>query len=134
MRINSTNNQPKISFKYKSILKTYWRENKLPTVIKDIYGDDLIEATVEHIRPHSKGGKSTLFNYVLANPWSNCRRGSDDIMKWTNYENVYNWFKQFVNVDLPLLNGGNYIKNASKPFGEVGKKVVEQLKSEGLII
>ena len=132
MKINAQNFG--ITFGYKSVMKTYWRDGKLPTVVKDIYGDDLIDATIEHIRPRSKGGKSNLFNYALANPWTNQKRGSDDIMQHTTIDNVYNWFKQFVDVKLPHLDGPEYIKNASKKFGKTGAEVIEKLKSEGLIV
>ena len=132
MRVNSLNFG--ITFKYKSVLKTYWQEGKLPSVVKDIYGDDLIEATIEHIRPRSKRGRSNLFNYALANPWSNQKRGSEPIMQYTTFENVYNWFKQFVNVKLPHLDGSEYIKNTAKKFGQVGEEVIKKLKSEGLIV
>lgn len=123
-----------ISFGYKSVLKTYWREGKLPTVTKDIYGKPLIEATIEHIRPRSKRGKSNLYNYALANPQDNFKRGSDPIMEHTTFENVYNWFKQFVNVKLPHLDGQAYIKNTAKKFGKTGAEVIQKLKDEGLIV
>lgn len=123
-----------IAFGYKSVLKTYWREGKLPTVTKDIYGKTLVEATIEHIRPRSKRGKSNLFNYALANPQDNFKRGSDPIMEHTTFENVYNWFKQFVNVKLPNLDGQQYIKNTAKKFGKTGDEVIQKLKDEGLIV
>lgn len=123
-----------IAFGYKSVLKTYWREGKLPTVTKDIYGKPLIEATIEHIRPRSKRGKSNLFNYALANPQDNFKRGSDPIMEHTTFENVYNWFKQFVDVKLPNLDGQTYIKNTAKKFGKTGAEVIQKLKDEGLIV
>jgi hypothetical protein len=122
-----------ISFGYKSVLKTYWREGKLPTVKKDIYGKEIINETVEHIIPKSKGGKSNLFNYAIANAEDNFKRGSDDIMEHTTIDNVYNWFKQFVNVKLPHLDGQEYIRITAKKFGKVGYKVLEMLKNEGLI-
>jgi hypothetical protein len=132
MRINIGNIG--IAFGYKSVLKTYWREGKLPTVLNDIYGNPLKEATIEHISPRSRGGKSNLFNYALANPEDNFKRGSDDIMKHTTFDNVYNWFKQFVNVKLPHLDGSEYIKNTAKKFGKTGEEVIKKLKSEGLIL
>ena len=122
-----------IAFGYKSVLKTYWREGKLPTVKKDIYGKEIIKETVEHIIPKSKGGKSNLFNYAIANANDNFKRGSDDIMKYTTIDNVYNWFKQFVDVKLPHLDGQEYIRKTAKKFGKVGYKVLEMLKNEGLI-
>jgi hypothetical protein len=132
MKINIANIG--IAFGYKSVLKTYWREGKLPTVTKDIYGKPLVEATIEHIRPRSKRGKSNLYNYALANPQDNFKRGSDPIMEHTTFENVYNWFKQFVNVKLPHLDGQAYIKNTAKKFGKTGAEVIQKLKDEGLIV
>ena len=132
MRINIANIG--IAFGYKSVLKTYWREGKLPTVVKDIYGDNLVEATIEHIRPRARGGKSNLFNYALANSEKNGKRGIDPIMEHTTFENVYNWFKQFVNVKLPHLDGQEYIRKTAKKFGKTGAEVIEKLKSEGLIV
>lgn len=131
MKINIANIG--IAFGYKSVLKTYWREGKLPTVTKDIYGKPLVEATIEHIKPRSSGGKSNLFNYALANPTDNFKRGSDPIMEHTTFENVYNWFKQFVNIKLPHLDGQEYIRITAKKFGKTGYEVIQKLKDEGLI-
>lgn len=123
-----------ISFGYKSVLKTYYQQGKLPSVVNDIYGNKLVDETLEHIIPKSKGGKSNLFNYALANAQSNHKRSSDDIMKHTTFDNVYNWFKQFVDVKLPNLDGQEYINKTTKKFGKTGKEVIERLKSEGLMI
>jgi hypothetical protein len=123
-----------ISFGYKSVLKTYYQQGKLPSVVNDIYGDKLVDETLEHIIPKSKGGKSNLFNYALANAQTNHARSSDDIMKHTTFDNVYNWFKQFVDVNLPKLNGQEYITKTTRRLGKTGAEVIEKLKSEGLIV
>ena len=122
-----------IAFGYKSVLKTYYQQGKLPSVTKDIYGNKLVDETIEHIIPKSKGGKSNLFNYALANAQTNHARSSDDIMKHTTFDNVYNWFKQFTDVKLPKLDGQEYIAKTTKRLGETGKEVIKKLKSEGLL-
>lgn len=48
-----------ISFTYKSPLKTEWLKGNMPSVTHGIYGGILTKdnITLEHIKPHSKGGK-----------------------------------------------------------------------------
>ena len=56
-----------ISFGYSHYLKTYWYEGKLPSVKYGMYGGRLKKkginkTTLEHIRPHSQGGPTTIDN------------------------------------------------------------------------
>jgi hypothetical protein len=112
-----------ISFGYKSVLKTEWRAGNLPTVKKDVYGDDLVKATVEHIIPVSKGGAKALKNIGLANEATNNLRSNKDILEFTTLENLVNWFKQFIGVKTKKFNGDEYIKNALKYLGDNGIKI-----------
>lgn len=112
-----------ISFGYKSVLKTEWRAGNLPTVTKDVYGDDLVKATVEHIIPISKGGSKALKNIGLANEAKNNLRSNKDILEFTTIENLVNWFKQFIGVKTKRFNGDEYIKNALKYLGDNGIKI-----------
>ena len=114
---------PSISFGYKSILKDYWREGKLPSVKKDVYGDTLVKETVEHIIPKSKGGVSRLFNFGLANEASNQARGNKPILEFTTKENLEGWFEQFKGVKLPRFNGDNYIKQSTEYLAKNGIKL-----------
>lgn len=103
-----------INFGYRSVLKTEWLAGNLPTVKKDIYGNVLKDVTIEHIIPKSKGGKSNIMNYALANYQSNYTRSNKDILKFTTLENIRNWFLQFVGVKTSKLDGDKYIEQATK--------------------
>jgi hypothetical protein len=110
MEISGINSS--ISFGYSHPLKTAYKKHKLPSVKYGFYGDTLSVDTVslEHMRPKSKGGKSELRNYVLASKRMNEARGNADIRNFFNPEKAKQYLKQFVNVNLPELNGKKYIK------------------------
>jgi len=61
-----------VSFGYSSPLKTLYKKGKLP-VKYDFYGSKLTNknVTLEHLKPHSQGGKTNLKNLVLATKENN---------------------------------------------------------------
>lgn len=103
-----------IVFGYSSRLKNEWRKGNLPTVVKDVYGDDLVNPTLEHLIPKSKGGKTGLCNFGLANEATNNLRGNKPLLEFTTKENIENWFKQFIGVKTAKLDGDEYIKIATQ--------------------
>ena len=107
--IDTVSFQP--TFGYSNPLKTLFKKGKLPSVKYDFYGDPITKktATLDHLLPKSKGGKSVQENYVLATAKNNHDRGSDDIHLWFNVENAKRYLKQFLNVKLKGLNGNSYI-------------------------
>lgn len=114
-----------ISFKHKSIIKTLYKNGELPTIVKDIYGKELTADTVtlEHIIPKSKGGKSNLKNYALANAEDNFRRSSQDIMKHTTKANINEYLEQFAGIVKQGFDGDLYIKNIRNLFKSLGVKL-----------
>ena len=114
-----------ISFGYKSIIKTLYKDGELPTVVKDIYGKPLNADTVtlEHIIPKSKGGKSNLKNYALANAEDNFKRSSQDIMQHTTKSNINQYLDQFTGIVKQGFNGDDYIKNIKNLFKSLGVKL-----------
>lgn len=114
-----------ITFGHKSIIKTLYKNGELPTVVKDIYGKELSADTVtlEHIIPKSKGGKSNLKNYALANAEDNFRRSSQDIMKHTTKANINEYLDQFAGVIKQGFDGDLYIKNIKNLFKSLGVKL-----------
>lgn len=114
-----------INFGYKSVLKTQWQKGNLPSVTRDIYGDLLIKGqeTIEHIIPKSKGGKSTLSNYALANAGNNFRRSSFDLGNYVSIDTIKGYLKQFEGVELPDFNGNEYIKNLTRTLKKIGFKL-----------
>ena len=76
-----------ISFGYKNRLKTEWLKGNLPELIHDFYDGSLLSkdtVTLEHLQPHSKGGKTTLSNLVLTSYQNNVKRGNRDIRNYIN--------------------------------------------------
>ena len=116
-----------ITFGYNNVLKDLFREDKLPEVKFGLYGDKLTKENVslEHIVPHSKGGKSKLKNFALASKQKNSLRSNEDIRKFLTPEMAKKYLAQFVDIETiskkgTIFNGNNYIdmiKNTLKTLG-----------------
>lgn len=100
-----------VSFGYSNILKTLYKEGKLP-VRYGFYGDELTKAnvTLEHLRPKCKGGKTELCNLVLASANKNQERGARPLKEMLNWECVGKYLEQFRNVHIGDFNGNRYIE------------------------
>lgn len=99
------------AFGYKSILKTQFVKGNLPTVKYGIYGGRLTNQNVslEHLKPHSKGGKNILSNFALATKENNSLRGNDDIKNYLDIRNVTRYLTQFIDVKTEGFDGNKYI-------------------------
>lgn len=99
------------SFGYSSPLKTLWKKGKLPSVKYGFYGDVLTKSniTLEHLLPHSKGGKTKLDNLVLASKQKNNARGNASIKDYLTVENVSRYLEQFKGIRLKGFDGNGYI-------------------------
>lgn len=93
-------------------LKKLWDKGKLPTVKYGFYGDELTWDNIsrEHLKPASKGGKTVFDNIVLASKPKNNNRGNASILDYYDNEAAQKYLKQFEQVDIPELNGKNYIQ------------------------
>lgn len=111
-----------VSFGYKSILKTNFIKGKLPSVKYGFYGDKLNNknVSIEHLKPKSKGGKSTLDNFVLASKEKNNLRGNKDIRNFAQRENILNYLYQFMGIKLPNFNGDKYIADIIRTLNKLG--------------
>lgn len=111
-----------IVFGYHHPLKTLYKKGKFPKVIYDFYGDKLTpkNVTLEHLKPHSQGGKSCSENFVLATRENNNLRGCDDIRKYTNKEKAVRYLSQFMGVKLPNFNGDKYIEGILQTLNKLG--------------
>lgn len=69
-----------ISFKYSNRLKTLYKKGKIK-VPTGFYGDVLTKdnTTLEHIVPHSLGGKTVEDNLVLSSSRTNNLRGNKEL-------------------------------------------------------
>lgn len=101
-----------LSFGYNNILKTLYKQGRLPSVKYGFYGDELTKANVslEHLRPKSKGGKTELCNLVLATRNNNHRRGIKPLKEVINPEIVEQYLMQFKGVIVENFNGNKYVE------------------------
>lgn len=130
MNVNPINANS-VSFEgYNSVLKTLYKQNLLPTVEKGFYGDVLTKENVslEHLRPHSKGGPTVLWNLVLASKDKNSARGNEPFGKFFNKETATEYLNQFIGLVIPykkgdrnkVFNGTDYAKSIQKTVKNLG--------------
>lgn len=114
-----------ISFGYSSPLKTLFKKGKLPTVTKGFYGGTLTKSNVslEHLIPHSYGGKTDLSNLVLATKENNSRRSNLPIKAFINVQQVREYLEQFSGVLIGNLRGEDYIKKIIKTLKSMGVEI-----------
>ena len=108
-------------FGYSNQLKTLYRKGKLP-VRYGFYGDRLTQNNVslEHLKPHSKGGKTELSNLVLASKQKNQARGNEDIRNFANKETIAKYLSQFIDVKIKGFDGNKYINGIIKTLTNLG--------------
>ena len=106
------------NFQYSSPLKTLWRKGKLP-VKYGFYGDVLTQKNVslEHLKAHSKGGKTNLANLVLASKAKHNARGNNAIDDYLDIKNVIRYLAQFKDVKLKDFDGNKYIAGVLTTLG-----------------
>lgn len=113
--------QPQIPFGYSSKLKTYYKRGKFPSVKYGFYGDKLTKDNVslEHLLPHSKGGKTTLDNLVLASKKNNMSRGNRDIVGYLDPDNLKRYVEQFLPIKLPDFDGKKYVSDILRTINKL---------------
>ena len=109
------------TFGYSHPLKTLYIKGKLP-VKYGFYGDILTQKNVslEHLKPHSKGGKTELSNLVLASKQKNQARGNADIRNFANKETIIKYLSQFIDVKINDFDGNKYINGIIKTLTNLG--------------
>lgn len=123
-----------VVFRYKSVLKSEWLKGNMPEVRYGLYGGELTKqnVTLEHIKPHSKGGKTELSNLALAVDSNNFKRSSKPIGKYLTSEMFENYCKQFEDVKLPTFDGKKYIINLAKTVDRMLKQGSNKIKKGGI--
>lgn len=113
-----------MTFKYHHPLKTAWLRGELPTVKYGLYGELLTPKNIslEHLKPVSKGGKTTFDNLALADKKINNKRGSEPIEKFVTIEMIRKYLRQFKDVKTVRVDGNEYIKGIKDFF----KKLMEE--------
>lgn len=105
-----------ISFKYKSILKTYWLKGNMPDVKYDMGRNRLTKDNITngHMLAHSKGGKTNLSNLMLETANYNFAKSNKPFSQFYDEEAFKAYCKQFEKIDLPDFNGLDYIYRITK--------------------
>lgn len=121
-------NAQAISFGYKSILKDLFRQGEIPSVTHGLYGNKIDNSTVsiEHLLPHSLGGKDTLSNYALAHVKANVARGNNPITYFLDNKMLEDYLSQFNFEIKGRFNGYAYqdmIRRTCKELGVGDKKL-----------
>ena len=108
------NSQP--TFTYSNKIKTLFKKGLLPSVQVDAAGNKLTKknATLDHIIPKSKGGKSCTGNYMLAAKKFNWDRGADPLFEWVTPEGLIKYLNQFIGVRVKNFNGNDYVLDVLK--------------------
>ena len=107
---------------YQHPLKTLFKKGMMPSVVHGIYGE-LINASnvsLEHLRPHSKGGQTTLFNLALAERHKNSARGSHSLADFLSWEMLEKYLEQFNFRIQGLFDGYKYQKGLRDTCIELG--------------
>ena len=81
---------------------------------------DLHEYEGEHLKPHSKGGKTALSNLVLASKQKNQARGNADIRNFANKETIIKYLSQFIDIKIKDFDGNKYINGIIKTLTNLG--------------
>lgn len=105
-----------IQFGYRHFLKDYYKQGKLHTVTRGLYGGELSfdTVTLEHLVPHSKKGRTVLSNLALAVDENNWKRGNKPLRDFLTKEMFDEYCEQFRGIRLPFFNGDEYIKMITK--------------------
>lgn len=108
-----------ISFQYKWKVKTAYKKGLIPSLKVDVSGRELTpkNATIDHVIPHSKGGKTIDDNLMVATKEFNNRRGCQPITECITARGLAAYLKQFIDVTLPDFDGNEYIKQILKTIG-----------------
>lgn len=112
-----------ISFGYKNRLKTEWLKGNLPELIHDFYDGSLLSkdtVTLEHLQPHSKGGKTTISNLVLTSYQNNVKRGNRDIRQYINLEAARQYIDEARKIHTKRINGEYYAECIIKRLKKLG--------------
>ena len=81
--------------------------------------------TLEHLLPHSYGGRTTLDNLVLATRENNQARSNKPLEEFMDWYNVNRYLKQFENLQIGNISGKDYIKmilNTISKIKSIGKR------------
>lgn len=119
--------QPTLFTGYQHQLKTLYKQGKMPSVKRGLYGGLLTvdNTSLEHLKPHSQGGKTEWGNLALAERKRNTARGSKPLANFLSWEMLEKYLAQFNFRISGLFDGFAYqdkIRATCRKLGVKSKK------------
>lgn len=115
-------------------VRELWMRGELPEVKYDIYGLPLRKKSCsrEHIVPKSMHGSSDNSNIALADKYVNSLRGTQKLSQFTTFENVVNYFIQFMGIKIKknnkvVFDGNKYIDSLIPSLRKEGFHELDEL-------
>ena len=119
-------------------LKTLFKRGLFPSVTTGLYGGKLTidSASLEHLKPHSLGGKTKYRNLALADRFKNSARGNRPLAEFLSWDMLESYLKQFNFRIRGLFDGFAYQKQLRQTCMELGvqppAEIAEQLQKDQL--
>lgn len=115
---------------YRHPLKDLYKEGKMPSVKRGLYGGklDVDNASLEHLKPHSQGGKTTWRNLALAERTKNMARGNKPLADFLSWDMLEAYLAQFNFRIAGIFDGFLYQNQIRKTCKELGVQNNRALK------
>lgn len=121
-------NSNQLSFKgYQHPLKTLFKRGQMPSVKYGLYGEKIgpDNVSLEHLKPHSWGGKTEWGNLALADRHANSARGSRPLADALSWDMLEKYLSQFNFRIKDVFNGYEYqdkIRQTCEKLGVLNPK------------
>lgn len=129
---------------YQHPLKTLFRKGEMPSVKFGLYGEPINadNVSLEHLKPHSAGGRTNYNNLALTDRYVNTKRGSkplNEVLTWDMLEaylsqfnfRIRNVFDGYAYQEMVKKNCENLgIVNPNKEAKKLPKKILRSLRNK----
>lgn len=116
-------NSNQLSFKgYQHPLKTLFKKGQMPSVKYGLYGEKIgpDNVSLEHLKPHSWGGKTEYGNLALADRGKNAARGSRPLADALSWDMLEKYLSQFNFRIKNVFNGYEYQEKVRQTCEQLG--------------
>lgn len=129
---------------YQHPLKSLFKQGLMPTVTHGLYGKPITPSSVslEHLLPHSRGGRTAYGNLALAHREPNIARGSRHLADFLSWEMLEDYLRQFNFRIQGLFDGFLYqnqirrtcerlgVQSRKNPLKHLPKKIARSLRNK----
>lgn len=107
---------------YQHPLKTLFKKGQMPSVKFGLYGEPIgpENVSLEHLKPHSWGGKTEYGNLALADRHANTARGSRPLADALSWDMLEAYLSQFNFRIKNVFNGYEYQEKVRKTCEHLG--------------